>query len=419
MARSDMSVKDVKFWMNHERGQVIVLIAIGMLVMIAVVGLAIDVTLIFKAKQDLQRAIDSAALAAAYKLPDQNEATQTAYEFTRLHGYNFDPSTNPLQISFPDYIPPRKVINVSGSTDAKLAFMKIFGFQTIKVSADGIGESAPLDVYLVLDLSESMTYDTYYTQKPSKLPTCGWSYQSDCIAKWCNTNRKCDPLDIHIKPAAKFFIDQLHSDYDRVGLVAYDQYGTKIIELTHDFEAVKVEIDNLNAFDHQEAGSSTCPNTSPPGCNKQTNIGDGIMYAHNSIASEGRQDAIWSIALLTDGKANVYRNCNTCPSTPPPTPDCGASNCQTLHLCNECTEAEIWAINNAIATWKFHETVIYTIAFGVDYSQYEALMIKIADCTDDGICNNGTDNYWAAPDEAHLKSAFTEIAQRIYSRLLH
>jgi hypothetical protein len=153
--------------MHREQGQVIVLIALGMLVMIAVVGLATDATLIYKAKQDLQRAIDSAAIAAAYKLPNQSNATQTAYEFTRLHGYNFDPSTNPLTITFPVYDPLRKVINVSGSIDANLAFLKIFGFQTITVHAEGESESAPMDIYLILDLSESMTYDTYDTTKPN------------------------------------------------------------------------------------------------------------------------------------------------------------------------------------------------------------------------------------------------------------
>ena len=44
-----------------------------MLALIAAVGLATDATLIYKTKQDLQRAIDAAALAAAYKLPNQND----------------------------------------------------------------------------------------------------------------------------------------------------------------------------------------------------------------------------------------------------------------------------------------------------------------------------------------------------------
>jgi hypothetical protein len=406
-------IKDLRT--HRERGQAIVIIVLGLFALIAVAGLAVDGTLIYRAKQDLQRAIDSAALAAAYKLPSQGNASQTAYEFVDLHGYDFHPYPGPnqLDISFPDYTPPRKAVTVKGSTNVHLAFMSILGFHSVQISAQGEAEAAPLDVYLVLDLSESMTYNTYYTQRssaPSPLPSW-WQYKSDAIAQWCNAERLCDPLDIKIKPAAKYFIDKLDPLYDRVGLVVYDQVGTKIIGLTNDFEALKLEIDDLNAYDHQEDGSC---------CNKQTNIGDGILYAHNGIASEGSIDAIWSIVFLTDGKANVYRKCTGCP------PNCGSC---TIHLCEECDDAGYWAIKNAVDTWKRHETTIYTIAFGVDYSDYETLMINIADCTDDGVCNctssgvcdpprGTTDNYWPAPDENELRNAFAEIAERIYSRLL-
>jgi hypothetical protein len=376
--------------------------------------------LIYKTKQDLQRTIDSAALAAAYKLPNQTVAIQAAYEFTRLHGYDFDPSTNPLMISFPVYDPPRKAVMVNGSTNAKLAFLQIMGFKSMKVSAQGEGESAPLDVYIVLDMSESMTYDT---EKPSPwppagFPSCQWSSQSDCVARYCNWARKCDPLDIRIKPAAEYFIDQLDSRYDRVGVVVYDQFGRKIIGLTNDFDAVKVAINDLDAFAKQQ--TSSCPNIGlpsyPPGsCNKQTNIGDGIMVAHSNIASEGRMDAIWSMVLLTDGKANVYRSCSGCP------PSCGT--CPTLHLCDECQNAEVWAINNAKDTWNRHETVIYTIAYGDLFfdplhPEYRDLMINIADWTDNGTLDGITDNFWAAPDAAGLRASLAEVAQRIYSRLL-
>ena len=417
MTRSETIHKTTMLQAHREHGQSMVLIAIALVALIAVVGLATDATLIYKTKQDLQRTIDSAALAAAYKLPNQPLASQTAYEFARLHGYDFDPSTNPLQISFPTYNPPRKVVLVRGSTNANFAFLRILGFQTMTVSAQGEGESAPLDVYLIFDMSQSMTYDT---QKPSPwppvgFPNCNWQSQSDCMAKYCNWARKCDPLDVHIKPAAKYFIDQLSSQFDRVGVVAYDQFGVKIIPLSNDFTAVKAAIDNLNAFDHQGGSSALCPNTNPPGCNKNTNIGDGIMLAHNGIASEGRKDAIWSMVLMTDGRANVYRSCNGCP------PNCGALACSTLFLCNECIEADNWAIDNAKDTWNRHETVIYTIAYGDMFfsnPSYRSLMIDIADWTDNGTHDGTTNDFWVVPDESGLRAALLEIAQRIYGRLL-
>ena len=422
--------KNTQLRSQRERGQALVLIALSLVVLIAAIGLATDGTLIYRAKQDLQRTLDSAALAAAYKLPNQTNASKAAYQFGRLHGYNFDPSGNKLTITFPVYDPPRKAVAVQGTADVNLAFMSIIGFHTVKLSAQGEAESAPMDIYLVLDMSESMTYDTYDTSKPNNgrptpWPPVGWPYsdcklpsnwvsQSDCIAKYCNWARVCDPLDKHIKPAAKYFVDQLDPVFDRVGLVVYHQFGVKIIDLSNNFTAVKTAIENINAFDYQGGDDYLCPNTSPAGCNKNTNIGDGIMFAHNGIASIGRMDAIWSMVLLTDGKANIYRSCSGCP------PSCGGATCQTLHLCSECTQAEDWAINNAKDTWNRHETTIYTIAYGDTSNDpaYQATMKKVADWTDNGVYDGTTNNFWAAPDEAGLKTAMREIAQRIYSRLL-
>jgi hypothetical protein len=428
--------------LKREGGQSIVLVAVGMVALIAVIGLATDAVMIYKTKQDLQRAVDSAALAGAYKLPKKAVAIQATSEFMRLHGYNINPcgvdpllgpcdKTNPyLDISFPNEA-VQKTVHVEASTNAAYFFLRILGFNTMTVSAVGEGEAAPMDVYIIFDLSESMVYDT---QKPSPWPPVGFTACStwdqypgnaDCVAKYCNWARKCDPLDKYIKPAAYFFIDQLDPRYDRVGVVSYDQVGVNVIGLTSDFNGlngVKAKIGALNAFDHQGGSSSLCPNTSPAGCNKQTNIGDGINVAHNNIALSydpitktggGRSDSIWSMILLTDGKANVYRQCNGCP------PDCGASACKILHLCSNepCQQAEDWAINNATDTWTRHETSIYTIAYGTNSPGFETLMIQIADLTD-GV-PPPTENFFAAPDGTALQNDFLEIAKRIYSRLLH
>jgi hypothetical protein len=418
---------------NHkpkwERGQAFVLVALGTVALIAVIGLATDAAMIYKTKQDLQRAIDSAALAGAYKLPKQNVAEDAVYEFMRLHGYNFVPITNPLQISFPNN-DVQKIVHVEGTTNANYFFLRILGFNTMTVSAAGEGEAAPMDIYLVFDLSQSMVYDLttkpnpWPTSWPVGFPTCNsgdWDPypgdSADCVAKYCNAFRKCDPLDKYIKPAANYFIDQLDSRYDRVGVVSYDQFGVKVIGLSSNFNAVKTAIGNMNAFDHQGGSSSLCPNTSPATCNKNTNIGDGIKYAHDNIALEGRLDSIWSIVLMTDGRTNIARSCSGCP------PNCGALACNTLYvdLSEPAPTPEAWAINNAKDTWTRHETVVYTIAYGEIFftnPDYQDLMIEIADWTDNGVQNGTTENFWPVPDANGLRAALLEIAQRIYARLL-
>ena len=440
-----------------ERGQALVLIALSLVGLIAVIGLATDATMIYKTKQDLQRSVDSASLACAYKLPNQTTAGRAANEFMRLHSYVLS-GTSPdtiLTITYPNN-DTKKICHVESTTNASYYFLRILGFNSMTVSAVGESEAAPMDVYLIMDLSESMVYDT---KKPSPWPDTGSDWKNspdyctdwdssdyhDCIAKWCNFRDKCAPLDttspsgIGIKGAASFFIDQLDPRYDRVGLVSFSQEGVKVIGLSADFNAVKAKINALNAFDHQGPPYTLCPNyrwdnkaplsdRGDPSCAKQTNIGDGIMVAHNSIASgEGRIDSIWSMVLLTDGIANAYRECSGCP------PNCGASTCNTIWLCyidsgTLCDDsyrsqynAIDWAIDNAKDTWTRHETVIYTIGYGKDFIDYPAaknLLKNIADWTDNGIYDNKTENFFQAPDVDSLKQAFVEIAQRIYSRLL-
>jgi hypothetical protein len=434
--------------------------------------------MIYKTKQDLQRSVDSAALAGAYKLPKKPVAIQATSEFMRLHGYTSSPCGNPLdglspcnktqpylEISFPNEA-VQKLVHVEASTNASYFFLRVLGFNTMTVSAAGEGEAAPMDVYLVFDLSESMVYDT---KKPSPWPDTGSDWKNspdyctdwdssdyhDCIAKWCNFRDKCAPLDITynngnpvigIKGAANFFIDQLDPRYDRVGVVSYAQEGVQVIGLSADYNAVKAKINALNAFDHQGPPYTLCPNDrwddkapssyrGDPSCAKQTNIGDGIMVAHSKIAlpydpitktGGGRIDSIWSVVLLTDGIANAYRECSGCP------PNCGASACNTIWLCyidsgTLCDDsyrsynAIDWAIDNAKDTWTRHETVIYTIGYGQEFIDYPAaknLLKNIADWTDNGIYDNKTENFFQAPDVDSLKQAFVEIAQRIYARLL-
>lgn len=389
-----------KLLKTHNKGQIVIVFAFMLIGLIAAVGLAADSMILYVRKQDLQRSIDSAALIASRKLPNQMEAEKTAYEVMRLYGYDFDPDSNPLIFNYPVYDPPRKVISVEGTTEAELYFLQIIGLNESTVMSNGFAESSPMDIYLVLDLSLSMSYDT---KRPKSLPssTCSNWTNDTCIAQKCNAGRYCDPLDTKIKPAAKYFVDLMSSEFDRIGLVTYDYSGAHVHSLTNDFDALKDAIDDINVYE---------------GDNRSTNTGDGLMYAHNKIAEEGRMDSIWSMVLLTDGRANVYRRCTGCP------PAC--STCTTIQGCSSaegCTYATNWAVNNAWDTWTRHETVIYTIAYGKIFEtnpDYQELMEDIADITDNGIVNNSTENFWVAPDENQLREALKEIAERIFTRLV-
>jgi Flp pilus assembly protein TadG len=435
----------------RERGQTIFVVALAMVALLAFVGLATDAALVYLENGRLQRAVDASALAAANKLPDTAEAELAAYEFARLNGYGFEPVNDPLGIAFPVTDPPRKIAVVTGTVDVDLAFLRVIGWNTAAVTAHGTGESAPLDVYLVLDLSHSMVYDTprpswwnnnsqrYYVCPQTGCPN-SYCRDSDsdswtlCRAYYCSYEgtlryrsgatvtkaRNCDPLDEHIKDSAKYFVDQLDPRYDRIGVIGYDVEGTRAITLTSDFDAVRSAIDNLDPY----FDSTYAPGGSEHLC---TNVGDGLMYANHYLAlpspedgGEGaRLDSIWSIVLLTDGRANRYRDCAGCP------PDCEAMPACRSRYCSPwtgvCARANQWAVDNAWVSWNDYKIVAYTVAYGdifFDEPQYRQLMIRIADIADNGAVDGATENFWAVPDEAGLRQALEEIAERIYTRLL-
>ena len=63
---------------NDERGQVFVFVALGMVVLIAFLGLVIDVGYAYYTSRALQASADAAALAGAQDLPDPDQAAATA-----------------------------------------------------------------------------------------------------------------------------------------------------------------------------------------------------------------------------------------------------------------------------------------------------------------------------------------------------
>jgi len=152
------------------RGQSIVLIAAAFVGVVAFVGLAIDTGLLFIGYGHLRRAVDSAAIAAATQFregQDVSDITKTAEEFLRLNGV--DNVTAVVDIcdnsetnaTNPDVctVPLRKLVKVTATSHVDFAFLQVVGLYGTDVTAEAIGEAASMDVVLVLDISESMTWD--------------------------------------------------------------------------------------------------------------------------------------------------------------------------------------------------------------------------------------------------------------------
>ncbi|MGD0750638.1 MAG: vWA domain-containing protein [Anaerolineales bacterium] len=378
-------VRNVKTKFSRmERGQVLVLVAAAAVGIIAIIGLSIDVGLMFIGNARLRRAVDSAALSAALQYRENASTTQanllniltnSANEFMVLNGftnpvthvydcYNSPPDLTTTLCTTPN---PRKLVEVTATVDIPLAFLTVIGINSVPVSATAISEAASVDVVLVIDRSESMTYGPDYLH-----PYAPGDPMSDPF--YCNgipgtgvdsgDIGSCQPFDQVINAAAAF-TKILVPSYDLASVVTFDKEPTVVLPLLagNDPSTVASTLRNLTVFQgvdaYQGASSNatddyrcydfsndqcagpgsdictttpilgsgsnyqgligrnqdSCPSVNPHFINPPdsshyttTNIGGGLELAGNQLASDKRQDVLWVVILLTDGVPNAGHN---------------------------------------------------------------------------------------------------------------
>ena len=154
---------------SGERGASLILFTfLTFLVVIPLVGLAIDGGVVFWEKAKLSASADGAALAAGRSLSAaQNCASSNAIAQDIAAKYfqaNFQPGTmGTTMASGSPSIPPltcsqsgTRIITVDATAIVPLFFLPLFGFRTTTISAHGQTARRDVNVMLVLDRSSSM-----------------------------------------------------------------------------------------------------------------------------------------------------------------------------------------------------------------------------------------------------------------------
>ncbi|MCS6907916.1 MAG: pilus assembly protein TadG-related protein [Anaerolineales bacterium] len=172
-----------------EAGQALILVAIAFLVLLAIVGLTTDVGQLFIYYGHLRQAVDAAALAASGQFREARnlrDLTAAAAEAIELNGISTGTYTVTVQTCEAECnyfngsfwgecastgggssrddpqlctTPRRKLARVITYLDVPTIFLHLVGVQTLRVSANAIAEAASVDVVLVIDISDSMTFD--------------------------------------------------------------------------------------------------------------------------------------------------------------------------------------------------------------------------------------------------------------------
>ena len=288
-----------------EKGQVLVIFAVFLPVLLGVASLAVEVGYIYMAKSEMQVAADAAALASVRELVADDFAgarTQAItvarannvagreivlngtrdVEFGRWESKGFtvtNSGANAVRVTIREF---------EGSPDGGLPLFiaPLFGIDSFKVEVTAIATLASIDLVLVLDRSGSMDDDSVFR----------WFFRRTRQGRRCCFRRLVvggiQPMDT-MRAAAISFVGDLDAEVDQVGVVSYSSRASSPMEqtLTNDFSRATAAIRDV---------------ARPGGF---TNIGDGMAKAISELKSgRERGSTVKIIILLSDGEPTCRSN---------------------------------------------------------------------------------------------------------------
>jgi Flp pilus assembly protein TadG len=191
---------------RNERGQILIMCALYMVILMIFVGLAVDFGLAYLTRARLSKAVDAAALTGArYSAQGQTQATNLALSsFAMNYGSpSLDVGAAPVPtITFPTDPSGQgnTLINVSAQATIGTSFLGLLpGFSTLNVSSAAQAESRRVLMTLLLDRTGSM------------LPVAQGGE---------------DGGSLYLGPAVTDFIGYFDNTYDSVAMVSFANNST-------------------------------------------------------------------------------------------------------------------------------------------------------------------------------------------------
>jgi hypothetical protein len=263
---------------GEKPGQALVVLAVAFFALLAFIGLVTDVGSIYVSYTSLQRAVDAAAVAAANNIKNPSDTyevrhqriTEAAREMLNVHRVSgisdlqvylcsdtgrqkYDEDGNPmvdaggnpiryvLPASFAAMCPQsgqvaRKLAYIEATQDSPVYFLHIFGVQSLPLHVTAVGETAAVDLVIVIDTSESMASELNPPYNPGDYKTVGYNprdYNPNLSPNGCNITNRCYPL-YDAKVAAANLVANLFDGYDRVAIVTYNYTATLVLGLSDD-----------------------------------------------------------------------------------------------------------------------------------------------------------------------------------------
>jgi Flp pilus assembly protein TadG len=271
---------------NHkEKGTILILGTVSMLLIVPMIGMAIDIGFLYAIKSKMQAAVDGAALAAARSLSDgatpsaqqlsaQNQGVTWFYAnfpSTFLGVASVNMTTSDVTYSSANNI---QTIAISASAQVNTFFMRWLGFTSTTVAANGTASRRDLVVMMVLDRSLSI------------------AIEGECAT---------------MKSAAKAFTGQFAEGRDYIGLVTFSNDVLMEQAPTQSFQSA------LGYSNALGSGTGLIDNIN---CQGNTNTSQAISVAYNQLWLMNLPLAMNVLFLETDGfpntlTLNFWDNTNT------------------------------------------------------------------------------------------------------------
>lgn len=244
--------------LSGESGAVLAFVALSLVGIIGLGGLAIDLGRGYVVKVRLARAVDAAALAGASAVRlGEATARQHATAVAALNGLRDGVDGVDLTLEFDTNAEGEHTVAASVERSVPVTLMRILGWEELDVSAAAVAAVPPVDLVLVLDQSGSLA-----------------------------TQNAWDDL----QTAAKSFVGYFNDVIDQLGLVHFQVRANHSFDIDQFFTTpIGSAIDNMNSVG-------------------DTNTGEGLRLALEQMqAGNLRERSVKVVVFFTDGRPTAFR----------------------------------------------------------------------------------------------------------------
>ncbi len=301
---------------KNQRGMAVIMTALTMLVSIPLVGLAVDVGVLYMIRAKLYQAVDAAALAGARALATgattSAQASSAQAEATKFFNANFPTgywATTNINLAAPTVdsttTPNYRTVTVSATLSAPLYFLRVLGQNTTTIAASSQAGRRDVAMMIVLDRSSSMNYAFMGTTACAVMVT-----------------------------DATQFLNYFAPGRDMVGLVVF---GSSVYTYapTATFTTPDANGNTVSSLINQIT------------CGGNTNTDEAMYQAYNALVNLNSSTRANVIVLMTDGRPNGFTGrffCNSnCGSLGPIDLRKNPGSCDKSNTSPIVGEVEQWA----------------------------------------------------------------------------